>query len=338
MNKDFADSSFARANNKRLKLWLSIEHDQQNDDGETTSGSPGKDTAHRHHNITSPKLQHRLQLIRNSGDTIASKSITPEARGKKTHGDRYVGHLGNDTSVSVTGIGTPKGTTSEKVSHAGCTESFTLNDHNGKPSDIGCDERNTHKNSLVANTEDACHTPMASSRHLGAQDDTSGQQYPTSFQHHESTNDLDTDSDGQLDGDELWVKKKLSVMSSSSIDNFFSNVVPSFSDDESTVSHLCNSKLASMSNVHVDSMYTLMQQQKEYNDNVNKGVKTMKYAAKIPFPNLFLPDEYHHGFFEYMETHGAYQLCRKEKWTSVVNLMISYLLRMTLRSWAGHET
>jgi hypothetical protein len=40
-------------------------------------------------------------------------------------------------------------------------------------------------------------------------------------------------------------------------------------------------------NICPNSMEKIMMEQKQYSEKVNKGVKSMKYATKIPYPKFF---------------------------------------------------
>lgn len=227
----------------------------------------------------------------------ASKYITPVSNRKISNG------LSKDTTSSITGESALTGTTLQQVLPVTDTDPSAQHDLN---SNSACTSRGRSVNEME----------------FGA----------------DLHKDSDTDSnEDNLDDDEMWVQKKLCLKSLSSIDELFLELVPNFSDNESTVSSVWNSKFSSKPNVRPDSMKSLMMEQKQYTENINKGVKSMRYAAKIPYPNLFLPDEFHENFFEFMEKHDAHTLCRTEKWTNVVNLMIFYLLWMTMRSWAGYE-
>eukprot|EP00557_Chaetoceros_sp_GSL56_P008500 CAMPEP_0176488920 /NCGR_PEP_ID=MMETSP0200_2-20121128/6986_1 /TAXON_ID=947934 /ORGANISM="Chaetoceros sp., Strain GSL56" /LENGTH=530 /DNA_ID=CAMNT_0017885975 /DNA_START=29 /DNA_END=1621 /DNA_ORIENTATION=- len=157
----------------------------------------------------------------------------------------------------------------------------------------------------------------------------------------DSNDDDSTNGDDELDDDEQWRIKKISSMSPGQFKSLHRHAVRSFSDDESSIDCINgsgkSSKLASQPNVSACSLKALAEKQRHYNNAINIDVRSKRYAAKLCYPDLFLPEEYHHGFFKFMESQNAYQLCTREKWTNVVNVIIAYLLKMTVRHLAKKE-
>lgn len=213
------------------------------------------------------------------------------------------------------------------------------------PSAGGVASPTTDTASPTTDTEKACNTNEQNKDDGDTKFSTADNNHVTkcviSAQDNSDDNDSNNDDDDVLDDDERWSMKKLSYLSPANFERLIRQAVGSFSDDESVISNNGSSKSSKRAypqpNVSAGSLKALIENQRHYNNTINIEVSSKKYAANIYYPDLFLPEEYHIGLFKFMESHNAYHLCRKEKWTNVVNLIISYLLKMTVRYWAKKE-
>lgn len=314
MNTDFNQNKFLRASSKRLKQWCSDDGSRKQrpkhgDKGMIPKSSQSKDrsavdaeTPHKNV-VMSPIPQTIIQLHHNPGDNnTASKPVTPDSKEKT-----YNWLLGLETAAAaapITGGGALTGTTpTEDLADGRSSEASVPIDHNAqKPAGLEYDENRDRESNPNADDSDS------------------------------SDDNMDDDN---MDDDEKWLQEK--IKRASRIDELLMDFEPSFSDNESTTSYMWDKRFASKPDVCPGSMKEIMKEQKTYSEKVNEEVKSSKYAAKIPYPKHFLPETLHKEFFEYMESHGAHKLCRTEKWTNVVNIMISYLLAKTLSRWAGEE-
>jgi hypothetical protein len=307
MNTDFNQNNFLRASSKRLKQLCSGDCSRKqrpkHGDKRMTPKSQSKDRsamdAETPKNVISPIPQTIIQLCRNPGDNnTASKSVTPDSKEKT-----YSGLLGTETAAPITGGGALTGTIpTEDLADGRSSKGSAPIDHNAIPP-AGLEYDENRESNPYADDSDSSN---------------------------------DSTDDDNMDDDEKWLQEKMKKRASS-IDELLIDLEPSFSDNESTTGYTCDKRFASKPDVCPGSMKEIMKEQKTYSEKVNEEVKSLKYAAKIPYPKHFLPETLHKEFFEYMESHDAHKLCRSEKWTNVVNIMISYLLAKTLSRWAGEE-
>jgi hypothetical protein len=333
MDSSFDYDAFKQANQKRLKIYHAFQN-FKNDSGQGTRRSVGLGQGSRDDplggvsirtmarpNILSPNVSERFsQSLKYDGNS-STVAITPTLKRKQVDGSsiQYQQDGMSQQGISPSGGGNvaSPNTDTEKVH----TSSNEQNMDDGDTNDVSAANNNRITN-LVVSTQDSS----------GDDDSNNG-------------GDDDELDDDELDDDGRWGMKKLSSLGTANFERLIRQAVSNFSDDESVSSSHKNgssnssSKVASYQqpNVSAGSLKALIEKQRQYNNAVNIQVVGKKYAANISYPDLFLPEEYHRGLFKFMDSRNAYQLCRKEKWTNVVNLMISYLLKMTVRSWAKKE-
>ena len=158
----------------------------------------------------------------------------------------------------------------------------------------------------------------------------------------EEEDDEDDDEDSQreqrkVDPDMEWAFQKLSSMRNADFERYFDNKISAHGVAEPVASSSTYHHNAFVPNISGRSMQSLSQQRTSYVAKVDDGARSNPGGVKFWFPDLFLPERYHKSFFEFMESHDAYRLYRGDQWTKLVDLMISFLLRLTLRHWAGKE-
>lgn len=321
-NDGFDAEDFGRESRKRQKMWAGESHNGLlASRAQRPRPSPAGTVISR---LVSPNLR-RATLFK---ALSPSKSVTHDQ-------NESFESLGGDLNVDSMASG---GTFGHHGAFTSVPEIQSPSTNNNNSNDIDFQYNHIVQTSSIRNghgVQSIAYNPGITSSGMAS--------LPNSWTQHEEEDDEDNDEDSQSekrkeDSDVEWAFQKLSSMRNADFERYFDNTISDHGGvTEPVASSSMSHQNAFVPNMRGKSMQSLSQQRTSYVAKMDDGARSTPGGVKFWFPDLFLPERYHQSFFEFMESHDAYRLYRCDQWTKLVDLMIAFLLRLTLRHWAGRE-